>query len=89
MPTPEEILVQKIKEAEEARELARIKVSKLKLEVCKADSEFIECSLIKERLVEELRTFRLRKVDTELTHAEKDMERFKKIHPELLKKFKL
>jgi hypothetical protein len=86
MPTPEEMLIQKIADMEVEQELARVKVSQLKLEVCKADSVFIECSIKKERLIEELRMFRLRAVDKELSHVEKDTERLKLIMPELLKR---
>ena len=86
MPTPEEMLIQKIKDMEVAQELARVKVSQLKLEVCKADSVFIECSIAKERLIEELRTLCLRTVDREPSHSEKDIERLKLVMPELLKK---
>ena len=53
--------------------------------VMHAETVFIEVKIAKERAIEELRVYRAAAVDYEPTHQEKDIARFKKALPDLLK----
>lgn len=86
MPTPEEILIQKIEEVEVERVNARSRIAKAKREAVDAESDFIEHSINKDRLIEQLRVVRITTVDYSKTKEEKDLDRLRSIMPELLKK---
>jgi hypothetical protein len=86
MPTPEQMLLEKIKEAEVEQVSARMRIVELKRNIMDAETNLIECNLHQERLVEELRVLRLRTVNREQTPEQKEIERFRLVLPELLKK---
>ena len=86
MPTPEEMLIQKIEEVEVERVNARLRIAKAKREALDAESDLIEHSINKDRLIEQLRVVRITTVDYSKTKEEKDLDRLRSIMPELLKK---
>ena len=86
MPTPEEILIHKIEEVEVERVNARLRIAKAKQEAVDAESDLIEHSINKDRLIEQLRVVRITTVDYSKTKEEKDLDRLRSIMPELLKK---
>jgi hypothetical protein len=88
MPTPEEMLIQKIEEVEVERVNARLRIAKAKREALDAESDLIEHSINKDRLIEQLRVVRITTVDYSKTKEEKDIDRLRSIMPELLKKIK-
>lgn len=85
MLTQEELL-QKIKEAVVEQKAARNAVTTLKRQLLDAESQVIFCNLTHERLVEDLRVCRNTTVSYELTEREKDIERFRQVLPDLLKR---
>lgn len=64
---------------------ATLAVCTAKRKVTDAETMYLESKLAKERLVEQLRVKRLRSIDVELSHREKDIARFKEALPNLLK----
>jgi hypothetical protein len=88
MPTPEEMLIQKIEEVEVERVNARLRIAKAKREALDAESDLIEHSINKDRLIEQLRVVRISTVDYSKTKEEKDLDRLRSIMPDLLKKIK-
>ena len=84
----EEELVVNIENIDIELKNAKLALAAAKRAAVDAESIYIEIKLKKERLVEELRVCRAAKVNRELTHQEKDVERFKKALPELLLKDK-
>lgn len=64
---------------------ATLAVSKAKRDHTNAETLYLETKLAKERLLEQLRIYRLTTVDYELSHREKDIARFKEALPDLLK----
>lgn len=86
MTTPEETLLALIKELEVEQQNARLKMAKSKRDYMDAETLLIEHSLHKENVIEQLRVLQVRAIDNSLSHEEKDLERFKLVHPELLKK---
>ena len=84
----EEELVVNIENIDIELKNAKLALAAAKRAAVDAESIYIEMKLKKERLVEELRVCRATKVNRELTHQEKDVERFKKALPELLLKDK-
>lgn len=86
LTTLEDNLLFKIKELESEQLEARAKISKAKKEISEAESDLIEHTLHKEKLIEQLRLLRNQTVDTTLSAEDIDLERFKLVHPELSKK---
>lgn len=86
MSTLEQKILQKIDATEVEQKDVRNRVVTLKRNLLDAESELIACNIRKERLVEELRVLRAVSVSHELTDREQDIERFKLVLPELLKR---
>lgn len=79
-------LLQKIAEVDIERRDVRALISSLKKDLLNAESDLIHCNLRKEGFVEQLRRVRLETVNHDITIREQDIERFRSIHPALLKK---
>lgn len=86
MPTPEMILLSKIEELEIEQVNARLRIAKAKREAFDAESDLIELSINKDRLIEQLRVIRVSAIDYSKTKEEVDLDRLRAIMPELLKK---
>lgn len=78
-------ILDKIKAADVELHNATLNVSSAKRNLMNAETAYLEAKLAKERLVEELREYRLQKVDEELTYRDIDIARFKEVLPDLLK----
>ena len=81
----EEELLNKIKEADVELHNATLAVSNAKRAHTHAETAYLEAKLCKDRLLEELRVYRITTVDYEMDYREKDIARFKKVLPDLLK----
>jgi hypothetical protein len=79
----EEALLLKIAEVEREQKGIRSKVSQAKKALTDAESLLIETNLIRDRLLEELRIWRHRNLDHKSLEREEDIERFRKILPDL------
>lgn len=85
----EEELVQKLQDADKELKDARARVTQLKKEFTDAESNLIEAKLNRDKIIEELRLWRYRNIDDlETTDREEDIERFRKLLPDLLDKVK-
>lgn len=85
----EEELVQKLQDADKELKDARTRVTQLKKEFTDAESNLIEAKLNRDKIIEELRLWRYRNIDDlETTDREEDIERFRKLLPDLLDKVK-
>lgn len=80
-------LRQAIENAEKELKQARNRVAVLKKAWTDAESEMISAKLTRDRLVEQMRIWRNANIDDlETTDREEDIERFKQVLPDLLKK---
>lgn len=86
MTSSEEQLLILIKELEIEQHNARLKMASAKRQAMEAETILIEHTLHKENIIEQLRVMRVKAVDRSLSHEDKDLERFKLAHLELLKK---
>jgi hypothetical protein len=85
MPTIQE-LQQRIKSAEDDRQLAKIKIANLKSHLSERESELIEATIAKERAIEALDFHERTTVYVEVTEREVEIEGFRNRFPELCQK---
>lgn len=89
MNKEEESLLQQLKEMESLRAEAVDKHAQAKKAVMDAETRLIEITLRRDRVKEQLRMWRYANVDDmETVDREEDIERFRKVLPELMEKIK-
>jgi t-SNARE complex subunit (syntaxin) len=81
----EDDLLRLIAVAEVELHNAALAVSSAKRAHTHAETSYLEAKLCKDRLLEELRVYRITTVDYEMDYREKDIARFKKALPDILK----
>lgn len=65
---------------------SRQRVSLLKKKLTEEETNLISCNIERERVLEELRIYRKEHYSKEITDRQIDIERFRKLLPEMLKK---
>lgn len=83
--TGEQELLLAIAEVEQELSNIRLRLSDYKSKLIQTESDLIGSKIAKERLVEQLRRFRLSQVDYSETPREKDIARFRQVLPSLIK----
>lgn len=79
-------LTSKIEEIDSTLKEVRKRLSLLKKQVTEEETILITLNISRERLVEQRRLFMKEHYNPEITERENDIERFKKVLPELIKK---
>lgn len=85
--TPEELL-QELEGFNIATQELRNTFNQLKKHLINVESELIEVALKRERLVEQLRVLRNSTVSVEITERQNEIEKFRRVLPELMEKIK-
>lgn len=85
MKPPEELL-QELDALNSTAQDLRHSLSQLKKYVIDVESRLIETTLKRERVIEQLRVLRNSTVSTEITERQNDIDRFRRILPDLMKK---
>jgi hypothetical protein len=82
----EETFLKQIEDVLTERKAIKIKITQLKMEAFNAESDLIACNLKHERLIEGLRVHKATSVDRSLSPKDIELNRFRGVLPELLKK---
>jgi len=88
MTTKDQELLEKIKEAELARNEAYQQMTFHKKAWVEAETRLISASILKDKLIEELRVFHATSVNEDTSQRDKEIEEFRLKLPELLEKIK-
>jgi hypothetical protein len=81
-------LVAEIAALEKERQLAYEEMVVRKKALSDAEGVMIDINITRDILKEKLRVLKSKKVDSEISDRENDIERFRKVMPELLQKIK-
>ena len=86
-PTQEQ-LQQQLAEIDKDVSAARTVVASLKKQLMDAETVLIGANISRSKILEQMRILRNETVDREITDRQEDIERFKKLLPDLLKTVK-